>query len=484
MPIPRITNIRGPQGEKGDVGATGPKGEQGLRGLTGDKGDKGDKGEKGDTGATGPTGPQGLIGPQGEKGDKGDTGEKGEQGPQGERGLVGPQGERGEKGERGEQGLPGEKGEQGLQGPAGEKGEKGDKGDTGPQGAQGEKGETGAQGEKGDKGDKGDTGAPGTPGEQGPRGFAGEKGEKGDKGDTGPAGPQGEQGPQGLVGPQGPQGEKGERGLQGIPGPATKSRVNPDTKKWEYSEDDGETWISSNVEAIGPQGYSAYDIACENGFRGTEEEWLEDLRSYTRKFITNEGDVLEVFTGTYEEYQELDNQEEVFALITNDPNLEKLNRLSQIVEDIVNDDMAVPSAEYADMAAKDEEGNSIIHTYATNVYVKGLENTVQSVMDGYEPVPEATVAYGANTLLAEQKFVNPSAVTLTVGKTYIITIVYAGYETMILNMVEAGSTATTHTSSLSGGGYFCTYTRQNGLRIYEKGNNSFTYNGNIYIREF
>ena len=81
----------------------------------------------------------------------------------------------------------------------------------------------GAQGDQGDKGDKGDTG------EQGP---------KGDQGETGPQGPQGEQGEEG---PQGPQGEQGEQG------PA------------------------------GEDGKSAYEIAVENGFEGTEEEWLESL---------------------------------------------------------------------------------------------------------------------------------------------------------------------------------------------------------------
>ncbi|MCM1218202.1 MAG: hypothetical protein NC548_27265 [Lachnospiraceae bacterium] len=57
----------------------------------------------------------------------------------------------------------------------------------------------------------------------------------------------GKEGPQGPAGPPGPQGEPGEDGAQGEPGPA------------------------------GADGKSAYEIAVENGFKGTEEEWLKSL---------------------------------------------------------------------------------------------------------------------------------------------------------------------------------------------------------------
>ena len=60
----------------------------------------------------------------------------------------------------------------------------------------------------------------------------------------GPRGPQGERGPQGLKGDMGPAGPEGP---QGLPGEA------------------------------GLDGKSAYEIAVENGFVGTEEEWLESL---------------------------------------------------------------------------------------------------------------------------------------------------------------------------------------------------------------
>lgn len=79
-------------------------------------------------------------------------------------------------------------------------------------------------------------------------GLKGSQGVKGDKGDTGPQGPQGIQGPIGEVGPQGLKGEIGPRGQQGIQGPQ------------------------------GEQGISAYQVAVNNGFSGSESEWIQSLK--------------------------------------------------------------------------------------------------------------------------------------------------------------------------------------------------------------
>ena len=111
----------------------------------------------------------------------------------------------------------------------------------GPQGPRGEQGPQGPQGEQGSQGPQGEQGPQGPQGEQGPQGPQGEQGPQGSQGEQGPEGPQGEQGP------EGPQGEQGPEGLQGLPGEA------------------------------GLDGKSAYEIAVENGFEGTEEEWLESL---------------------------------------------------------------------------------------------------------------------------------------------------------------------------------------------------------------
>lgn len=39
--------------------------------------------------------------------------------------------------------------------------------------------------------------------------------------------------------------------------------------------------ISSALSNPLTQGYSAYEIAVQNGFKGTEKEWLESLKGYT-----------------------------------------------------------------------------------------------------------------------------------------------------------------------------------------------------------
>lgn len=67
-------------------------------------------------------------------------------------------------------------------------------------------------------------------------------GPKGDKGDTGE---KGDIGPQGIQGVPGPQGAAGDTGANG---------------------------------ADGKDGKSAYDIAVENGYVGTEQEWLDSLK--------------------------------------------------------------------------------------------------------------------------------------------------------------------------------------------------------------
>lgn len=39
--------------------------------------------------------------------------------------------------------------------------------------------------------------------------------------------------------------------------------------------------ISSALSNPLTQGYSAYEIAVQNGFKGTEKEWLESLKGYS-----------------------------------------------------------------------------------------------------------------------------------------------------------------------------------------------------------
>ena len=302
--------IQGPKGDKGDSFTYNDFTEDQLAAL---KGEQGIQGPKGETGEQGPKGTDGVNGKsayeiavekgfegaedawlaslKGETGAQGPQGETGEQGPQGAQGIQGPKGEQGIqglKGETGEQGPQGPKGENGLDGANGksayeialEKGFEGTeevwlaslKGETGEQGPQGPKGETGEQGIQGPKGEDGksvnikgsvDTAEDLTKILDAVAGdgyitkndghlhvFNGEsftdvgviRGPQGEQGIQGPKGETGEQGPQGIQGP------KGEQGLQGTAG------------------------------ADGTNGKSAYEIAVEKGFEGTEEVWLASLK--------------------------------------------------------------------------------------------------------------------------------------------------------------------------------------------------------------
>lgn len=91
-------------------------------------------------------------------------------------------------------------------------------------------------------------------GPQGPRGEQGIPGEQGIQGPIGLTGPQGNPGIDGLdgkdgkEGPQGPKGDKGDPGVRGVPG------------------------------LPGEAGKSAYQIAVEKGYVGSEEEWLASLK--------------------------------------------------------------------------------------------------------------------------------------------------------------------------------------------------------------
>ncbi len=230
----------GTDGKNGIDGKDGKDGKDGLNGVSVSGVDLTDAGElvlrfsddrMVNVGRV--TGAQGI---QGEKGEKGDTGAQGAQGEKGDTGAQGVQGEKGEKGDTGAQGAQGEKGEKGDTGAQGVQGEKGEKGDTGAQGAQGEKGE------------KGDTGAQGA------------QGEKGEKGDTGAAGNgiQTIRLVDGTMTVELTDGSKftfeNVRGENGADGVSPQVRINAVTNQWEISADEGENWISTGVQATGARG--------------------------------------------------------------------------------------------------------------------------------------------------------------------------------------------------------------------------------------
>lgn len=173
----------------------------------------------------------GIMGPKGADGAPGPAGEPGPTGPQGPQGPAGgPTGPQGDSAYQVavDNGFVGTEEEwlESLVGPQGEQGETGDEGPTGPKGETGETGATGPQGTQGIQGPTGPTGDTGADGATGP------KGDIGPEGPTGPRGETGETGPKGDDGPTGPKGDEGD---------------------------------------------SAYQVAVDNGFVGTEEEWLESL---------------------------------------------------------------------------------------------------------------------------------------------------------------------------------------------------------------
>ena len=120
----------------------------------------------------------------------------------------------------------------------------------GPQGPQGEPGPAGKDGADGAPGGQGPEGPQGPPGRDGIDGAAGEPGPPGKDGERGPQGLQGLPGADGAEGPRGPQGIQGEPGVDGSDGT------------------DG---------APGADGKSAYQIALDEGFVGSEAEFLDSL---------------------------------------------------------------------------------------------------------------------------------------------------------------------------------------------------------------
>ena len=117
--------------------------------------------------------------------------------------------------------------------------------------------------------------------------IKGETGPQGEQGPQGPAGADGAQGPQGVPGVEGPQGIQGERGPAGLQGPQGEQGPSGQDGKsaYEIAVDDGftgtiEEWLESLQGPSGPSGAdgkSAYEIAVEAGFTGTSAEWLDSL---------------------------------------------------------------------------------------------------------------------------------------------------------------------------------------------------------------
>ena len=355
-------------GQKGEKGDKGDKGDQGAPGQDGKDGTNGKSAyelavDKGYTG----TEEEWLASLVGAKGDKGETGSAGADGTDGksayelavDKGYTGTEAEWlatlvGEAGKDGVNGKDGKSAyelavENGFEGSltdwllslVGQKGEKGDKGDKGDQGEPGQDGKDGTNGKSayelavdkgytgteeewlaslvGAKGDKGETGSAGADGKNGKsayelavdKGYTGTEAEwlaslVGDAGKDGANGKDGksayelavENGFEGsltdwllsLVGQKGEKGDKGDKGDQGAPGQDGKDGADGKSA-YELAVDKGytgteEEWLASLVGAKGEtgsagadgkNGKSAYDLAVDKGYTGTEAEWLASL---------------------------------------------------------------------------------------------------------------------------------------------------------------------------------------------------------------
>ncbi len=314
-----LQGATGPQGATGATGATGPAGADGTNGTDGvdgksayqiavDGGFTGTEAQwlsslQGSTGATGATGPAGADGTNGTDGvdgksayqiavDGGFTGTEAQwlASLQGSTGATGATGPAGADGTNGTNGVDGKSAYQ-IAVDGGFTGTESQwlaslQGATGPQGA------TGATGATGPAGADGTNGTDGVDGKSAYQ-IAVDGGFTGTEAQwltslQGATGPQGSTGATGAAGPQGPAGADGTNGTDGVDGKSA----------YQIAVDGGfsgteSQWLSSLQGATGPagadgtngtdgvDGKSAYQIAVDGGFSGTEAQWLTSLQGAT-----------------------------------------------------------------------------------------------------------------------------------------------------------------------------------------------------------
>ena len=207
----------------------------------------------------------------------------------------------GPQGPRGPQGPKGDKGDPGIQGPQGEKGDKGPIGERGPQGPQGEQGIQGIQGIQGKKGDP-FTYEDFTPqqleGLRGPQGIQGLQGVQGPKGDSFTYNDftveqlellRGPQGIQGIQGDTGPAGQDGHNPVVTASKSGSVTTISVDGTSIATINDgmDGQNGAAGQNGADGQDGKSAYQLAVDNGYSGTVQQWLDSLKGQDGSNGTN-----------------------------------------------------------------------------------------------------------------------------------------------------------------------------------------------------
>lgn len=143
---------------------------------------------------------------------------------------------------------------------------------------------------------------------------------------------------------------------------------------------------TSSADLKGDTGKSAYQMACEDGFEGTEEEWLRYLNGFTKQIMTTKGEQMRVFVGEQAEYDALSEVEKsnLFALITDETlTSDKIKALMKTVEDIVNGTTSVPKADFASRLSCTVIPSGVD---VDGVYVEGLYFLRYNY--GYENLPD------------------------------------------------------------------------------------------------
>lgn len=226
--------------------------------------------------------------------------------------IRGPEGKPGTNGMPGQNGAPGQPGKDGAPGQPGQDGTPGKDGHDGAPGKDGKRGEKGDQGKTGPKGEDADLWKPQITPDGQYLFFENQKGEKtekypikGMKGDPGGEGPRGINGPagpvftpsinsdgviswsnngKGLSNPK-PISIKGDKGDKGDDGVTFHPVIKDGVLYWH--DDKGLVSSISPVKISGkqgdrgdkgPQGLSAYEIWLKQGYRGTEQDFLDSLK--------------------------------------------------------------------------------------------------------------------------------------------------------------------------------------------------------------
>lgn len=184
---------------------------------------------------------------------------------------------RGADGQPGRDGVDGKDGTDGRDGVDGQPGRDGNDGAPGEPGRDGNDGQPGRDGSDGTPGQPGSDGAPGRDGTDGKSayevavagGYAGSQAQwlaslKGADGAPGRDGTDGRDGVDGQPGRDGTDGAPGRDGTDGQPGRDGTDGVP------------GQPGAASTVP--GPQGKSAYQVALDAGFVGSESQWLASLK--------------------------------------------------------------------------------------------------------------------------------------------------------------------------------------------------------------